>query len=104
MWTWLSGSPWERVRDLVARGEIDEAEADRRFKILGWILAVLFPAGLFAAICGLRWLMYRRFYTLHDMTALGVLLAPLGPIFAWAVDRWVERPALRRLTEARRPR
>ncbi|HEX7898660.1 MAG TPA: hypothetical protein VF950_12925 [Planctomycetota bacterium] len=97
MWAWLRGSPWERVRELFRRGEIDEAEAERRFKILRWLLAIFFPAGLFAAICALRWLIYRRFYTLHDLGALGVLLAPLGPLFAWAVDRFVERPALRRL-------
>ena len=98
MWAWLSGSPWARVRELLLRREIDEAEADRRFRILGWLLAVFFPAGLFAAVCALRWLTHRRFYTLHDLTSLGVLLAPVGPLFAWAVDRFVERPALRRLT------
>ena len=99
MWAWLSGSPWARVRELYQRGEIDETEAERRYRVFGWLLAIFFPAGLFAAICGLRWLMYRRFYTLHDLSALGVLLVPLGPIFAWAVDRFIERPALREAVE-----
>ena len=104
LWAWLNGSPWARVRELFLRGDIDEAEAERRHRILGWLTAVFFPTGLFAAICALRWLIYRRFYTLHDLTSLGVLLAPLGPLFAWAVDRFIERPAFREAVERRNAR
>lgn len=98
LWAWLNGSPWERVRRAYLKGDVDEAEAERRLKILRWLTAILFPAGLFVAICALRRLFYGAMYRLDDMAVLAVLLIPIGPIFAWAVDRFIEQPALRRVS------
>jgi hypothetical protein len=98
----LRVSPGDLIRARYLRGEIDAEEAGRRLTILAWMIALLFPVGLLAAFFGLRMLLTRdASYPLAFRIQLAMLLAPIGPLFAIAVDRLVERPALRRAVERR---
>lgn len=89
-------SPGDRIREGYLRGDYGAEECARRLRVLAWVTAVLFPAGLLAAFCILRVLLYRTFYPWPLLLELAALVMPLGPVFAWAVDRFVEQPAFRR--------